>query len=98
MKKKFFSLVFFWILCTLPVSAKKAKSIIFSGTAQESKAGLVVKGVMITSLSAEEIQKYSGKKVKVKGVVEKRKENPDRYSQDYTMPTLVRLDWIRLSD
>ncbi|HNO25534.1 MAG TPA: hypothetical protein PKK94_21310, partial [Leptospiraceae bacterium] len=60
-----------------------------TGTAQESKAGLVVDGVMITSLSAEEIKRYAGKKVRVKGLVGSKNENIDRYSQGYTMPTLA---------
>lgn len=74
------------------------KGRILSGIAQESKAGLVVDGVMITSLSAEEIKRYAGKKVRVKGLAGSKKENIYRYSQDYTMPTLVRLDWIRLEE
>lgn len=106
MKKKFFYYcisLFFWISSCAsasepPTAPVSEESTVFSGTAQESKAGLVVDGVMITSLNSEDIRKYAGKKVKVKGVIGKKKEIPDKYSQHYTMPSLTRLDWIQLDN
>lgn len=92
----------FWIFSGFSLSASKSKhqekSRIISGIAQESKAGLVIEGVMITSLNADDVQKFAGKKVKAKGIIRKKKENPDKYSQDFTMPEMIKLEWIRIED
>lgn len=92
----------FWIFSGFSLSASKSKhqekKRVIYGIAQESKAGLVVEGIMITSLTADDIKKFSGKRVKAKGIIRKRKENPDKYSQDFTMPEMIKLEWIRIED
>lgn len=41
------------------------------GIAQRSKAGLVVDGVMIIDAGEDMVEKYAGKRVRVKGVISK---------------------------
>ncbi len=41
------------------------------GIAQRSKAGLVVDGVMIIDADEDMVEKYAGKRVRIKGVISK---------------------------
>jgi hypothetical protein len=61
-------LTILFICAVFPVNGNNTKT--YEGIAERSKAGLVVGGVMITSLTEEEIEKYTGKKLRIRGIVE----------------------------
>lgn len=68
MKNFLFLLPLMAALCS-PLLSKENNIKTIEGTAQRSKAGLVVEGIMITPLSEEEMNSYEGKKIRVTGYI-----------------------------
>ncbi len=74
---------------------------IYEGIAERSKAGLVVSGVMITSLPESDLDKYAGKLVKVKGYVSYKHafqidENDPVKKQGFNMPVMYKVVSIEI--
>jgi len=82
------------IYSSLPLSGNEAKT--YEGIAERSKAGLVVGGVMITSLTEEEMKKYTGKLLRVRGIIDSnhrwRVSNDDPVKkQGFNMPVMYKI-------
>ncbi|HOP62669.1 MAG TPA: hypothetical protein PK358_08835 [Spirochaetota bacterium] len=73
----------------------------YEGVAERSKAGLVVAGVMITTMPEEDIEKFAGKRLRVRGLVEKnhkwRVDDKDPVKrQGFNMPVMYEVISIEI--
>ena len=94
MKIPNFILIFFLSASFISANGNNIKT--YEGIAERSKAGLVVGGVMITSLTEEEMEKYTGKKLRVRGLVETNhkwriSEDDTVRKQGFNMPVMYRV-------
>ncbi|MFW5770928.1 MAG: hypothetical protein ACOCX9_05795 [Spirochaetota bacterium] len=93
---------FVFLCCTSSPAERNIQTV--EGTAQLSKAGLVVGSVMIMNLSADEMESYNGKYVRARGVISydhpwmidteitgKNNDSDDTVirKQGFTMPAMV---------
>lgn len=94
MKKISLLLLLVLVYSSLPLSGNEIK--IYEGIAERSKAGLVVGGVMITSLTEEEMEKYTGKRLRVRGMVESNhrwcvNDDDPVKKQGFNMPVMYKI-------
>ncbi len=100
MKKVFILFIFVFVYTGSSVSGNDIKT--YEGIAERSKAGLVVGGVMITSLTEEEMDRYTGKKLRVKGLVENShrwriNEGEPVKKQGFNMPVMYKVISIEVT-
>lgn len=101
MKKTAALLVIFYLYYGFSASEEAAK--VYEGIAVRSKAGLVVAGVMITSLPESDMVRYAGKYVRVKGYVKfnhqfRVDENDPVKKQGFNMPLMYKVLSIDIVD
>jgi len=94
MKKVSVILLLSLVYSSLPLSGNESKT--YEGIAERSKAGLVVGGVMITSLTEEEMEKYTGKRLRVRGIVEsnhrwRASDDDPVKKQGFNMPVMSKI-------
>lgn len=95
----FIPLLLIYLCAHTPLNSSDIK--VLEGIAMRSKAGLVVCGVMITSLSEEEMNNYEGKKLRITGHVAvnhkwKIDESDPVKRQGFNMPAMYKVISIEI--